>query len=609
MSDSLLVKHTEINALPTQRERIDTLNAFAKQLENEDTAYGLVVAQDAYEQCTTGEFALAPYTEGLVQALLNLASLYEMGGNYKRSVQYANEALTLAEQESLPTHLISAYYLLAWNYYNLGDNVQSMSLAVKQLDLAQRTNQLLGQANAHNILGTILGATDDSFAQSVEHYQKSFEIYQVLGSREDQAVLLNNLCITYESEARYSEATTFGEKAVALSRDTHQSHTEALALGNLGVVYSKQGQYDQALTHYQLRLKISVQNGYRTLEAHTLLNLGRLYRYLVEFDTAIDYLQQALALSEALDNRRWMFESHQQLAIIYEARGNFAEALNHYKQFHVIEHDFTNETIRTKVEQLKLIHDIEQVQNDLAQERAKHEQDRRYFEQINLIRDQLLNTASHDLKNPLSSINLNLHLLGYHLGDSDPRIQTLLNRLRHSADRMEALITQLLDKALLESAYALDLKTVGLDAFIKDVVADVSESLAAKHLELSVQSTVLTVKFDPDRMRQVLNNLLSNAIKYTLAGGQIKVGAETQEAELTISVQDTGLGIPAEALPHLFQDFYRVDTPEHRAVEGTGLGLSIVKSIIDHHHGSIHVDSEIGIGTTIKIMLPNAVVV
>ena len=108
---------------------------------------------------------------------------------------------------------------------------------------------------------------------------------------------------------------------------------------------------------------------------------------------------------------------------------------------------------------------------------------------------------------------------------------------------------------------------------------------------------------DRDKMKQVLLNLLSNAIKYNRPNGTVMLRAEAAENEMTLFIQDTGLGIPDESLPHLFEKFYRVREHETRA-SGTGLGLSICKQIIHGHGGRIEVKSKIGVGTVFSLILP-----
>jgi signal transduction histidine kinase len=113
---------------------------------------------------------------------------------------------------------------------------------------------------------------------------------------------------------------------------------------------------------------------------------------------------------------------------------------------------------------------------------------------------------------------------------------------------------------------------------------------------------------DPQRMKQVLNNLLSNAIRYTRAGGEITVSTGIEEAQerpwITVTVTDTGIGIPRDELPHLFERFYRGQLPRRMEIPGTGLGLSIVREIVRLHGGRVTVESEVGEGSAFTVWLP-----
>lgn len=109
-----------------------------------------------------------------------------------------------------------------------------------------------------------------------------------------------------------------------------------------------------------------------------------------------------------------------------------------------------------------------------------------------------------------------------------------------------------------------------------------------------------------DDLYQILFNLVENGIKYNRDGGTVTVFLDKSEKDVVIKVQDTGVGIPAEALPHIFDRFYRVDKARSREAGGTGLGLSIVRELVRRHNGTISVQSEFGSGTTFTIVFPSS---
>jgi signal transduction histidine kinase len=130
--------------------------------------------------------------------------------------------------------------------------------------------------------------------------------------------------------------------------------------------------------------------------------------------------------------------------------------------------------------------------------------------------------------------------------------------------------------------------------------------LAATHgITLTTDNLVpCCVSGDPDALRRLLFNLLDNAIKYTSAGGKVEVRCERDEEFARLIVSDTGIGIPSEHIPHLFERFYRVDPARSREAGGTGLGLAICRSIAEAHDGQIHLESTEGRGTRVIVALP-----
>jgi signal transduction histidine kinase len=113
-----------------------------------------------------------------------------------------------------------------------------------------------------------------------------------------------------------------------------------------------------------------------------------------------------------------------------------------------------------------------------------------------------------------------------------------------------------------------------------------------------------TVRGDRARLAQLTNNLLSNAIKFTPDGGHVEVHGHEDGSNAIIEIRDSGIGIPADDIPRLFRRFFRASSATENAISGTGLGLAIVKSIADAHHGEIEVDSSLGVGTTMRLLLP-----
>jgi signal transduction histidine kinase len=157
-----------------------------------------------------------------------------------------------------------------------------------------------------------------------------------------------------------------------------------------------------------------------------------------------------------------------------------------------------------------------------------------------------------------------------------------------------------------ENQVNLDCKIVDLRALVEEVCKHAEVLAEEKNMKIVIAFLEPTeVKGDEVRLRQMVWNVLQNGIKYTQRGGELKISLQNEDEFVLLSIQDTGIGIPEEDLPLIFNRFYRVDKARTRDEGGSGLGLSICKQIAQAHKGEIEVESKLGVGTRFKIRLPN----
>ena len=229
------------------------------------------------------------------------------------------------------------------------------------------------------------------------------------------------------------------------------------------------------------------------------------------------------------------------------------------------------------------------------------------FKQLDQMKTDFVNMVAHELRTPLVSIKqlISVMLEGLCGPLLDKQNQYLVKSSRHIEGLLD-LIQDLLDMAKAEAGMMvqhqvpIDLKPLIIKAI--DLV-DVRAREQGIKFCLSCQN-LTPVHADEDSLQEVFNNLLSNAVNYSPDGGEVSVKAERRGDLIEITISDTGVGIPREELPKIFDKFYRVKHPKTREVMGTGLGLSLVRSIIEAHHGTIEAESREGQGTTFRILLP-----
>ena len=216
---------------------------------------------------------------------------------------------------------------------------------------------------------------------------------------------------------------------------------------------------------------------------------------------------------------------------------------------------------------------------------------------------------SHELKTPLASIKAYTEtLLDWALHDEQVNVR-FLHRIEEQAERLNQLILDLLSLARLDSGDGtFDHSPLGLHESILSCLETHRGRTESKGLELQIDVDGLDprtlVMADEEAVRQILDNLIDNAIKYTPEGGWVRVGATSTASQITIEVADSGIGIPRDDLPRVFERFYRVDKARSRELGGTGLGLAIVKHLVQSIGGQIVVNSRVGEGTRFTVQLP-----
>ncbi|MCM8812700.1 MAG: ATP-binding protein, partial [Candidatus Omnitrophica bacterium] len=236
-------------------------------------------------------------------------------------------------------------------------------------------------------------------------------------------------------------------------------------------------------------------------------------------------------------------------------------------------------------------------------------QDVTQLRRLEKIRQDFVTNVSHELRTPVSNIKGYAEtLLDGALADPE-HARDFLNVIHEESRRLTALINDLLDLARIESGeLRLARAPVSVPTVIDAVAAVMARRLKEKELRfvVDIPGDLPPAHADSDKLQQVLVNLIDNSIKFTPAGGTITVRARRQEKLLQVEVEDTGVGIPDDALPRIFERFFRVDKARSRDMGGTGLGLSIVKHIIQAHRGEVSVRSTVGLGTVFTFTIPIA---
>ncbi len=229
------------------------------------------------------------------------------------------------------------------------------------------------------------------------------------------------------------------------------------------------------------------------------------------------------------------------------------------------------------------------------------------LKRLDQVRSDFVANVSHELRTPLSILRGYIETLLDNPKTSREELSRILEVMERHSKRLGLLVDDLLNLARLEASDTnLDISQVRVRELFNNVIRDWEERLAAKRLEVIVDlpPNAPEIRADETRLQEVLYNLLDNAVKYSRENGEIRLQAAQHGSEIVLSVSDNGIGIGKDDLPRIFERFYRADKARSRELGGTGLGLAIVKHIAQLHGGRMEAESELGRGTTIRVILP-----
>jgi signal transduction histidine kinase len=240
---------------------------------------------------------------------------------------------------------------------------------------------------------------------------------------------------------------------------------------------------------------------------------------------------------------------------------------------------------------------------------ASFEEMTKQLAELDKLKAEFVSVASHELKTPINVVQGYVQLLDEGVyGTLSEQQRGVLQTIETQIEGLTRLVKQLLDVSRFEAGGGkLELRRIQLGRFLDDLERTFQVLALQRSIRFVVrrgETVPNEVSWDADRMNEVLGNLLSNAFKFTPRGGEVDLSIEAIDGSVQLEVRDSGAGIPAEQIPHVFEKFYQADNQKAASAKGSGLGLAIAKGIVEAHGGTITCDSTPGVGTTFSIVLP-----
>ena len=606
MNTHLSTLEQELRDARSATERVDALNALAE-------LHVATKPQKAYE---LGNEALnlaqsIEYQAGIGESLVLLSQYSIAITDYPGAIQHANDAMLIFDVLDDWQGQLKCSMQVADVASRTSDFTRLFEIALETLNHGQTLDN-----DSYRTLGYFWIAKFHEYTEelekSIENYQLSILYARKIGDIHREAMALGNMSSQHRKLGKYELALEQALKSHEMLKDARPLNV-AVSLGLIGNIYHDLQEYEKALSYYKKKLAIAEEYNSDYIKTHTLDHIGRLNFALGEIDEALEALHTVINICKKLGDKKRLLKNYRTIVDIYKAMRDYEKALIYHEYCVEVKDELFNEEADQRRKLLMIQHETEQAQleADFQKQRAEQAeqragQDQQYFEQLNRMKDEFIASATHDLKNPLATILLNVHLLRQKIDNSHERH---LTRIEKQAQHMNMLIADMLDLAKLETGYAIELAEASMTALINDLVNEYRVLAGDKDIMINLQFDAgmddLSFCFDAANMYRALSNLLSNAIKYSPEGSQVMIKSGSSDGKVLIEITDTGFGIPEAELPEIFNRFYRVDSAKTANIEGTGLGLSIVKLIIEQHEGAISVMSLEGQGTTFIIELPD----
>ncbi len=593
--------------LESHKSRIDALNLEARSLWHSDVAKAMKLAQDAEQLSTTGIFERQNYETGRMDSRVMQAQCGLKAGLYEQAITHMTKALDFYHRRSGEIGLwhLNAYFTIGTAYSNLGNLTQALEWLQKLIEHAERLDDRGFLALGLRNIGTLYGHQSD-YTTAIYFYELAIPHFEHLKLSRGLASVYGNYCWLYRQMDSIDLAIEYGTRSLRLFEDIGDRDGQALTHILLGNLRLQQSKFEQASDHLQMGLQIALELGVASYIADGYLNLGRLYERQKKLDAALEVTLKGLAHAETMQQKNIQMNCHLHLFECYKQIEAWKTAFAHHEQYSALKDEIRTQESIAKLRNLEVAHKTQQAQREADAERRLRQEDLRYYEQLNQIKDEILNTASHDLKSPLVAMESTITSLKQYGRIDDEQGHQLMVDLDKTIRQMGGVIMAVLDLAKLETGRALVMERHNFVHAMDGVIRDMERMAQEKHITLVTRADMseALVSVDAQRMSQALHNLLANAIKYTRDGGTVTLSYAISATELTVDISDTGMGIPAHALPHVFERFYRVFDQHHANMDGTGLGLALARAIIEQHNGAIQVESEVGKGSTFCFTLP-----
>lgn len=548
-------------------------------------------------------------------------------GNYEAGLRNAMRSLELYKKNNNERSMTSVKMNIGNIYYYLDEYPTALEYYLNAVVYSEKNKTYHGSPNAFLNIGNVYYKLGD-FDNALKNYYISLEKNRELNDKTGEANCLNNIGIYYMEKKDYDVAINYFYQCLEISDLIQSKQTRLVSSYNLALVYLNQDKFTDAedllLNALEIAQKISDKKN--IVEGHYIL--GELYSNdkFINFEKAIHHLNQAKDIGESIKVKSLLYKTYERLSIIHEQEGNYKLSLEEYKNFHRIKEEIFNEESDAKTKKLAVIHKVDNIikesqelkrknteLDELLNEKNKLNDDLRVVNEtlykLNKEKNEFLNIAAHDLKNPLLGIKGVAELLKFDDQLSQEEFQSYIDMIIYSSGNMFEIIKNLLNVNTLEDGL-IKVKKSKIDIFqnLQSLILSYDLVAGKKNIKIEFYNELESnfIFSDKELLHQIFDNLISNAIKYSKHNSDIIIQLKnhTHPEFYVFEITDSGPGFSERDRERMFKKFSKLSAQPTAGEQSSGLGLFIVHKLVELLGGKIELESTSSKGSKFKLLLP-----
>ncbi|MFH0736177.1 MAG: tetratricopeptide repeat-containing sensor histidine kinase [bacterium] len=566
-------------------------------------------------------------------SLNNMGVLHWNWGNYFKALKFYLEAISLKEEVKDSTGLVLCTNNIGMLYQKFGDLEKTRFYFYKSLELANKINYKFGQAYSNENIGNYC-FEQKIFNEADNYFQKALELYISIKHKNGQSNVYNSLGKLYYQLGKYQEAKDFHLKAYNLAVEAFDRKALVGSLNNLAKTYNKLGNLDIAESYLYKSLDFLNKDKMPDFIKDAYGYLSNIYEKKNNINKALYYLKLYRGYSDSLysaENLRMIndlkekYESDKR-----EKENELLRSQTNRQEFEIKKQNYAKNMAifallifasltaflfysnrlkkRTNKQILQNKKEVDLLNKELSQKNNQLINSENNLKELNSTKDKFFSIIAHDLRNPFMSILGFLDLLtnSYNEYNDEDKRQMLKNTTSLALNTYKLLENLLQWSRLQTDGIRFYPRKLDLSELIKESVESLRHTSNLKNINLAFQnSNQIEFVGDEEMLNSVFRNIISNSIKFTPENGNINIDLTKTDSSVIININDTGIGMDKEALSNLFKVGQTKSRKGTQGEKGTGIGLLLASEFVNKHHGSIGVKSEIGIGTSFIITLPN----